>query len=393
MKGSIMRRTIFIILFFGIAQPLFAQQQGNDVFTKVINRLVEAMNNQDYDAIVRLYDKGMSVAIPLFKTTYFFKNNFDTYGKVLKVDPPQVRAADQAICVMYSERGTQDLTLYIDDQGKIKGFLFTTHIASEPQPNPQNTTEPSTVAAQTSISPSTKPATPKSNSDSLAYSEVLKNTAPSSVQSSNPVKQTAAPVVPDKQQTELYLPFTGTWTVMGGGEFREGTTQRNLLQQQYAYDFSGTDASGLRYKNDGKAREDYIGYGKEIIAPANGTIVEVIDGIFENSPGTHNPYAQIGNTIIIQHSNKEYSVLAFLKQGSIRVKVGDRITRGQVLAQCGSSGNATEPLLHYHLQDSPYLQTAKGIKFYFERAMVSKEGKKELKLIHLPEIGEVISSE
>ena len=67
-----MRRTIFIILFFGIAQPLFAQQQGNDVFTKVINRLVEAMNNQDYDAIVRLYDKGMSVAIPLFKTTYFF---------------------------------------------------------------------------------------------------------------------------------------------------------------------------------------------------------------------------------------------------------------------------------------------------------------------------------
>jgi murein DD-endopeptidase MepM/ murein hydrolase activator NlpD len=335
----------------------------------------------------------MSVAIPLFKTTYFFKNNFDTYGKVLKVDPPQVRAADQAICVMYSERGTQDLTLYIDDQGKIKGFLFTTHSASEPQPNPQNTTEPSTVAAQTSISPSTKPATPKSNSDSLAYSEVLKNTASSSVQSSNPVKQTAAPVVPDKQQTELYLPFTGTWTVMGGGEFREGTTQRNLLQQQYAYDFYETDASGLRYKNDGKAREDYIGYGKEIIAPANGTIVEVIDGIFENSPGTHNPYAQIGNTIIIQHSNKEYSVLAFLKQGSIRVKVGDKITRGQVLAQCGSSGNATEPLLHYHLQDSPYLQTAKGIKFYFERAIVSKEGKKELKQIHLPEIGEVISSE
>ena len=388
-----MRRTIFIILFFGITQPLFAQQQGNDVFTKVINRLVEAMNNQDYDAIVRLYDKGMSVAFPLFKTTYFFKNNFDTYGKVLKVDPPQVRAADQAICVMYSERGTQDLTLYIDDQGKIKGFLFTTHSASEPQPNPQNTTEPSTVAAQTSISPFTKPATPKSNSDSLAYSEVLKNTASSSVQSSNPVKQTAAPVVPDKQQTELYLPFTGTWTVIGGGEFREGTTQRNLLQQQYAYDFSETDASGLRYKNDGKAREDYIGYGKEIIAPANGTIVEVIDGIFENSLGTHNPYAQIGNTIIIQHSNKEYSVLAFLKQGSIRVKVGDRITRGQVLAQCGSSGNATEPLLHYHLQDSPYLQTAKGIKFYFERAMVSKEGQKELRLIHLPEIGEVISSE
>jgi len=64
-----------------------------------------------------------------------------------------------------------------------------------------------------------------------------------------------------------------------------------------------------------------------------------------------------------------------------------------VLAQCGNSGNATEPALHYHLQDSPYLQTARGIKFYFERVMVSKEGKKQLQLIHLPEIGEVISPE
>lgn len=388
-----MRRMIFILLFFSIAQPLFTQQQGNERFVKIISRLVEAMNNKDYEGIVREYDKGMSVAFPLFKTTYFFKNNFDTFGKVLKVDPPQMRATDQAVCVMYSERGAQDLTLYIDDQGKIKGFLFTTHVASEPQPNPPSTMEVNAATAQTSIPPSTKPATPKSNSDSSAYSEILKDVAPSSTPSPSPVKQPAAPVVPDKQQTELYLPFTGVWTVIAGGEFREGTTQRNLLQQQYTYEFSGTDASGLRYKNDGKVSEDYIGYGKEIIAPAAGTVVEVIDGIRENSPGMRNPYAQIGNTIIIQHSNKEYSVLAFLKQGSIRVKVGDRIARGQVLAQCGSSGNATEPVLHYHLQDSPYLQTAKGIKFYFERAMVSKDGKKELKLIHLPEVGEVISPE
>ena len=132
------------------------------------------------------------------------------------------------------------------------------------------------------------------------------------------------PVVPDKQQTELYLPFLGTWIVTAGGEFHEGAAQRNLLQQQYAYEFSGTDVSELRYKNDGKANEDYFGYGREIIAPASGTVVEVIDGVRENSPGTRNPYAQIGNAIVIEHSRKGYSVLAFLKQGSIRVKVGDK---------------------------------------------------------------------
>jgi murein DD-endopeptidase MepM/ murein hydrolase activator NlpD len=394
MKGSIMRRTIIILLFLGVAQPLFAQQQGNERFVKIVSRLVEAMNNQDYNAIVREYDKGMSTAFPLFKTTYFFKSNFDTFGKVIKVDPPQVRAADQALCVMYSERGAQDLMLYIDDQGKIKGFLFTTHVAADPQSNPPATTEPNAAAAQSSIPPSAKPAAQQSPSDSSAYSESVKDNTPSSPPSSSPVKQPAAPVVPDKQQTELYPPFTGNWIVSASGENREGVAaQRNLLLQQYTYEFSGTDAAGVVYKNNGKFNEDYFGYGREIIAPANGTVIEVIDGIRENSPGTRNPYAQIGNAIIIQHSGKEYSVLAFLKQGSIRVKTGDRITRGQVLAQCGSSGSATEPILHYHLQDSPYLQTAKAVKFYFERAMVKKDGKKELQLIHQPVIGEGISPE
>ena len=83
----------------------------------------------------------MTIAFPLFKTTYFFKNYYDTFGKVVKVDPPQIKAADQAVCVMYFERGTQDLTLYIDDVGKIKTFLFTTQVATETQSSPQNTTE------------------------------------------------------------------------------------------------------------------------------------------------------------------------------------------------------------------------------------------------------------
>jgi murein DD-endopeptidase MepM/ murein hydrolase activator NlpD len=385
MKGSIMRRTIFIFMYFGAVVSMYAQQPGNEMFVKVFNRLVQEMNNQDYNGIVQEYDKGMSAAFTLFKTTYFFKNNFDTFGKVTKIDAPQIKAADQAVCVMYFERGVQDLTLYIDDQGKIKGFLFTTHAASEPQPNSANASEPNPA---TQTSPSAQPATQKANP------EILKETAPASTSSTSSAKQPAAPIVPDKQQTELYLPFTGAWIVTSGGETREDTSaQNNILQQQYAYEFSGTDAAGIRYKNDGKVNEDYVGYGKEVIAPANGTVVEVIDGIRENSPGMRNPYAQIGNTIVIQHSSKEYSVLAFLKQGSIHVKVGDKITRGQVLAQCGNSGNATEPVLHYHLQDSPRLQTAQGVKFYFERAMVSKDGKKQLHSIYRPEIGEVVGPE
>ena len=147
--------------------------------------------------------------------------------------------------------------------------------ASEPEPNPPNTSEPNPVAAQTSLSQSTKAGTQKTNPGSSATSEILKDLVPGSTSSSSPVKQPAAPVVHDKQQTELYLPFTGAWIVTSGGEIREDTSeQHNILQQQYAYEFSGTDAAGIRYKNDGKVNEDYVGYGKEVIAPANGTIVE-----------------------------------------------------------------------------------------------------------------------
>jgi murein DD-endopeptidase MepM/ murein hydrolase activator NlpD len=409
MEGTTMRRTIgmfLFILFWTLTS--FAQQQGTERFARIINRLVEAMNKQDYAGIVREYDTGMSAAFPLNNTTILFKNYESQYGKVNRVDPPQVKAIDQAVSVIYFERGSLDLTLYINDQEKIKGFIFTTHAIpesqtiQEPKPaptptttqitNPIQTIEPKPAPTQTSAKTTTSIPTVKPKPIPIQTTPTPSFT-PSTPTTNPTVKQPVAPVVPDKQQTELYPPFKGTWAVIAGGEFREGAVQSNLLQQQYAYEFSAKDTVGSRYKNDGKANEDYFGYGKEVLAPANGTVVEAIDGIRENSPGLHNPYAPIGNAIIIQHSNREYSVLAFLKQGSIRVRVGDKVTRGQVIAQCGGSGSATEPVIHYHLQDSPYLQTAKGIKFYFERAMVTKDGKKELKLIHLPEIGETINLE
>ena len=409
MEGTTMRRMTGIFLFFVILTlTSLSQQQGNERFVRVINRLVEAMNKQDYAGIVREYDAGMSSAFPLTNTTILFKNYESQYGKVTRVDSPQVKTIDQAVCVIYFERGAQDLTLYINDQEKIKGFIFTTHTIPEsqttqdPKPaltppttqatNSAQTIEPKPSPAQTSAK--TTASIPSGDPKPIPVQSVpTTSSIPSAPTTSPIVKQPIAPVVPDKQQTELYPPFKGTWIIIAGGEFREGALQNNLLQQQYAYEFSAKDTVGTRYKNDGKTNEDYVGYGKEVLAPANGTVVETIDGVRENSPGLRNPYAPIGNTIIIQHSNREHSVLAFLKQGSIRVRVGDKVTRGQVIALCGSSGSATEPVIHYHLQDSPYLQTAKGIKFYFERAMVTKDGKKELKLIHLPGFGETINLE
>jgi murein DD-endopeptidase MepM/ murein hydrolase activator NlpD len=378
-----MKRTAGIFLFIVIWTLASFSQQDAERFSKIINRLIEAMKKNDYAGIVREYDSALSTSFPLNNTTILFKNYESQFGNVVRADLPQVKAIDQAVCTIYFERGIQDLTLYINDQDKIKGFIFTAHVVTDAKPaqapKPESapattnqTVEPKPVQTQTTSAPSSATSVPAA---------------------STIIRQPVTPAIPDKQQTELYPPFKGIWIVMTGGELREGAKQSDLLRQQYAYEFSAVNTSGLRYKNDGKTNEDYFGYAKEVLAPANGTVVEVIDGIRDNSPGIRNPYAPIGNTIIIQHSNREYSVLSFLKQGSIRVKVGEKVTRGQVIAQCGISGDAAEPLIHYHLQDSPYLQTAKGIKFYFERAMVIKEGKKELRLNYLPEISETINLE
>jgi murein DD-endopeptidase MepM/ murein hydrolase activator NlpD len=382
LRGMVMKKTTVIFLFLVCALSMIAQQKGSERFAQVANRIVGAMNNAEYNRIVQEYSAGMTAAFPLNKTTLFFQGIESQFGKVTKIDSPQVKAIDQAVILMYFERGAQDLTLYLDDQGKIKGFLFTLHAL--PAPAPVSDPAPSSVTSP-SVSTEPKPVQPTPAPATVAPTPVP-------IPTNTPPKP-SVPVVSDKQKTELYPPFKGTWIITADGESNQGNSQPSSLQRPYVYSFAGIDAEGSRYRNDGKANEDYVGYEKEVLAPANGTVVEVIDGVHENSPGMHNSYVLIGNTIIMQHSSREYSVLSFLKQGSIRVKVGDKVTRGQIIAQCGNSGNTMEPALRYHLQDSPYLQTAKSIKFYFERISLTKDGVKETQLLHQPKIGEVISAE
>ena len=86
-------------------------------------------------------------------------------------------------------------------------------------------------------------------------------------------------------------------------------------------------------------------------------------------------------------------MLAHLKRGSIVVKVGDNVKRGQLLGKCGNSGNSSEPHLHYHLQNSPVLQDGLGIKCVFQKVVVTKNGKTETRTNFSPMKGEIISPE
>jgi murein DD-endopeptidase MepM/ murein hydrolase activator NlpD len=101
----------------------------------------------------------------------------------------------------------------------------------------------------------------------------------------------------------------------------------------------------------------------------------------------------LGNAVFIQHSQYEVSVLAHFKRGTIEVKVGDKVKRGQLIGLCGNSGNSSEPHLHYHLQNTPIIQDGTGIKCYYKKMTVLENGQKKSKTDYSPVKGETVVAE
>jgi len=162
-----------------------------------------------------------------------------------------------------------------------------------------------------------------------------------------------------EHQTELHLPFAGTWFVMNGGDAEAINHHNSNKTQRFAFDFTKLDSKGHSFKYDGKTNEDYYAFGEKVLAPANGVIVEAVDGVRDNDPGQGNYLAGAGNYIIIQHTANEFSFIAHLKRGSVKVKLGEAVKEGERLGECGNSGQSFAPHLHYHLQDSILLDQYK----------------------------------
>jgi murein DD-endopeptidase MepM/ murein hydrolase activator NlpD len=60
------------------------------------------------------------------------------------------------------------------------------------------------------------------------------------------------------------------------------------------------------------------------------------------------------------------SFMAHMKQGSVLVKPGDRVRRGQPIGKMGLSGDSDEiPHIHYQLMDSADFRDAEGLPSYF----------------------------
>ena len=170
-------------------------------------------------------------------------------------------------------------------------------------------------------------------------------------------------------RTPLRLPFDGHWNVLSGGRTIAQNRHAVVRDQRFAYDFLILAGNGNGYRTTGRENADYLCFGLPVLAPGAGTIVAVGDGVEDNAPGWTNPNElgsrTLGNHVIIDHGQSEFSFLAHLKNGSTRVQVGDRVDAGAPVGLCGNSGTSTEPHLHYHLQNTAVLAHGDGLPAQF----------------------------
>lgn len=185
-----------------------------------------------------------------------------------------------------------------------------------------------------------------------------------------PLSERAAALADYKTKTRLALPFYSEWTVVSGGTTAELNNHAHDRHQRFATDFWIADETGARFRNGGRKNEDYFTYGQPVLAPGDGCVRQVVDGVEDNVPGERNLHFAPGNLVVIDHQNGEYSFLAHFKQGTISVKVGQQVKRGDQLGLCGNSGHSSEPHIHYHMANAPLLQDGDGLPARFQRIVI-----------------------
>lgn len=179
-----------------------------------------------------------------------------------------------------------------------------------------------------------------------------------------PASTTHSAYLDYQTQASLQLPFEGEWMVFWGGREVASNYHAQAVDQRFAYDFVIT-RNRSSFRGEGTSNADYHCFGQPILAPAAGSVVAVENGVADNRPGIMNPLRPLGNHVILDHGNDEYSFLAHFKQGSVEVKQGEQVEAGEHLGLCGNSGNSSEPHLHYHLQNTPEPFAGEGLPAQF----------------------------
>lgn len=192
------------------------------------------------------------------------------------------------------------------------------------------------------------------------------------------------------REVVLQLPFTGRWQVQMSPARRVPSHGTDLMGSRYAIDFVGVDerhrlaaVSDWRTYLGSEPPDRFFSFGRSVLAPCSGNVVAVHDGEPDHearrSPLTLLGYALTqgarvragipaiaGNYLTIaDEASGAFITLVHLRRGSLRVDAGAPVQAGQVLAECGNSGNSTSPCVHVQATDRTDFRSAVAVPLTF----------------------------
>ncbi|MGE5695253.1 MAG: M23 family metallopeptidase [Candidatus Sericytochromatia bacterium] len=189
----------------------------------------------------------------------------------------------------------------------------------------------------------------------------------------------AATVVDNRKPVTVSAPLTGNgWLAVNACcDMNPHRTAANPLNgalwvaERYAIDYLRLTPDGRVFNGDKADLRSYPGFGADVHAVSDGTVVAAVDGLAEQVPGVTptglalDQYA--GNRVIQDIGGGNFVMYAHLQTGSVKVKAGDRLTTGQPLGNVGNTGNTDAPHLHFQLMNSSDPLRSNGLPFAFER--------------------------
>jgi murein DD-endopeptidase MepM/ murein hydrolase activator NlpD len=244
-----------------------------------------------------------------------------------------------------------------------------------PQPDPQPLTLPAGSVAVAFIDPPVGAATPRA----LAHRLRIRPDREGLVESRLMIDGV---VVPLSTRPPLVLgpPFRGSGWLAANALGNDSGHRRTLvpidgqarISQRYAIDFVQLDSQGRAYRGEASRNENWVGYGADVLAVADGVVVDAQDGLPDNpalGPRAVAITAQTigGNLVTLDIGGGAKVFYGHLRPGGVLVKPGQRVKRGQVIGKLGDSGNSDAPHLHIHVADGATVLGAEGLPYVFDR--------------------------
>jgi murein DD-endopeptidase len=190
------------------------------------------------------------------------------------------------------------------------------------------------------------------------------------------------------KETEIASPLRGKNWVASNGPSNTSAHRRTFIvmdgtphiAQRYAIDWVQIGEDNKTYRGDAKDNHSYHCFGVDALAVGDGLVVELKDGIPENTPNAASMAVPItlatiaGNHVNLDLGGGVYAMYAHLQPGSIRVKLGERVKRGQVIGLVGNTGNSSEPHLHFQLMDRNSPLGSEGLPYALPEYVVRGKG-------------------